>query len=143
MQEITREKEITQVVTSKVYVAFDGKEFDSVNACLEYEEDQRREAALKRGDVEVFEYNGSYDITGSDYSEHEFLWVKPNTEDAVTALNEAYESKWADMSFAVDAVTCVVMDGGEVIYTVTLDGLMNDVKWFFAQFGYDVQFIEK
>jgi len=83
------EKEVTR------YVAFDGKEFEQMRDCENYESDLIDKRIAESADiVENKEAKGCMPFGGSEYSEnHEFRWVKPLNEKGIGLLNELFYNR--------------------------------------------------
>lgn len=83
------EKEVTR------YVAFDGKEFEQMRDCENYESDLIDKRIAESTDIaENEEAKGCMPFGGREYSEnHEFRWLKPLNEKGVKLLNELFCSR--------------------------------------------------
>lgn len=84
---IIKEGEIIKVVTKKVYIAFDGAEFDTFRECEDYER------ALAKKMLEVIEHCDSLDgyvpfDGGENMESHDYTWYKPKNLEEIKMLKK-------------------------------------------------------
>lgn len=82
------------VTTVEKYIAEDGTEFTSEKACLDYEEDCLIESAKNKifKNCEICKaLKDCCPCDGGEYMEdHNFTWVRPNSEEDIDALEKAF-----------------------------------------------------
>lgn len=103
-----------------VYVAKDGKEFDNICDCLDYEQGEV-DKVLKESQcvIEDEEIRGRKPFDGAEHSDNsDYRWVKPVNEMGVDLLNELFElqidetyiNKWICLEIYDDSLWCSTLE---------------------------------
>lgn len=94
MKEVQKEITIKQI--AKLYVAFDGAEFQSREECECYEMEEKRKEVLKRIEMN-FELSGCPNFDGGENMEyHDYNWFRPKNKEEKELLEAAYEVSISD-----------------------------------------------
>ena len=144
MKEIT--KSVQEVVTKekKVYVAFDGKEFNREWECNHYEYNQKLDALLSRTDI--IKTNAGTPCVGQLYltDDENYYWLKPLTTEAVDAIVDVFESNWFDgTAIVVNEWVCVRETCDDEAEAFSERSIKAEIRWQFEKLGYDVTFTPK
>ncbi|MBD5130300.1 MAG: hypothetical protein HDT43_10350 [Ruminococcaceae bacterium] len=146
-------------VTTTVYVADDGRQFEDKNECQTYEAELNRASSFsalkaKVDTIECLE-NGKapFGYSYIDDERYEYRWYRPKDLGEVEALNSFFKIKverdW-DAAEVVGEWVCVEIDGDydtytgkeDVYITTAFEQSNKDLLEFYAALGYDVK-IEK
>lgn len=123
----------------EVYIAKDGKEFETPEACLMYEREEERKADWLNVIRQMPELSGKRNFDGQEFLEgNDFHWYFPRSNAEVDALNDIYKGvcvgydaveKWICIESSDDFSYCTYLDDGIVYvsdilkklgYTVTI-----------------------
>ena len=94
-----------------------------------------------RKDIVYLELNAPCD-GGYYYTEdHIFLWVKPLTEEAIKAIEEAYKGEYFHVNdLKVGEWTCIEDYNDEWTETKSMASIIDAIQFQFNSLGYDVTF---
>lgn len=141
MKEIARKEKIE--VTKRVYVAFDGTEFDRSEDCVRYER------TMVMNDLSEIEINakGYPNLNNEGYSyDTDYLWYRPKNKAELELLNKMYlhEDRNPLDDSLIGKWICAEIDyDGNCSYWSILDDGIRYAKDFFSAFGYDMELKEK
>lgn len=136
-----------------VYIAEDGKRFESKTECEDYERALERKNNFKalKGKVDAIEcIENSYPPFGYSYVDderYEYRWYKPKNQEEVDALNRFFNVDVGNGDEAVGRWVGVEIDGDydsytgrEDVYVISsLDDSVKKLTDFYAAFGYRVE----
>ena len=145
-------KTIPQVITvdKTIYIASDGKEFDTYLACDCYEQEiERKQRMLKIKGVESKE--DMKDVTpldGEEYlTEHDYRWHRPKSIEEVELLNEFYKPDRLLTEKDIGEWVCFesydIDSGSEPSYVRSLKDSIKHIEKFLDAFGYYVTITER
>lgn len=139
MKEIIRTKQ----VEIKKYVAEDGKEFDTVVACLEYEKENKKILRYTKRLEEIEKqgrYRGVTPLDGGEYMGYrEYRWYKPQNMDDINMMNKLFTNGWNQMNENdVGKWLCVEGDDFDTFtgdfYVMSLEDSVKNIKFFLNLF---------
>jgi len=124
-----------------VYIASDGTEFESDDACIDYE--QRLKEAKALSDIEQCESLEGYPPpAGGDYNEnHTFKWYRPKTVEEMDILRNIF----CDCSFSdknIGKWHCVEENEDLDAWVADEDDITGYIKEVYEKLGYTVNFID-
>ncbi len=144
MKEVNKEI-ITKDIVS-VYVSDDGKEFRSAYACQKYEEEVKRENALKKVEKYLIKDLNGYVPLGSDYVDdnHDYHWYRVPDIETFADLLEAYGiyegdiTKWSGFSeiYVIESID-------DDSYVTSLSEIKKITEEFWDKLGYDVSLLKR
>ncbi len=143
-------------VSRKVYVANDGKKFESEADCLAYEAHLEREndfIAFKKKVDEIECIENTHAPFGSGYvdeDKYEYRWYRPKSYEEVITLNTFFNTEVEQGETIADVIgewVGIEIDGGYENYTgqedvYCLDTISKSTEClieFYASLGYDVK----
>ena len=143
-------KQITETVTIDriIYVAEDGKEFDSYHACNIHEKNLRKLKMLEA--LQLIECNKSMNdktpLDGGEYMEcHDYRWYRPKNIEEVNILNEVFNVEGCYVLTDIDIGQWICFENFDITdcthestYVSLLQDSIHHIKWFLEQFGYEV-----
>lgn len=145
MHKITKKKVVEVVNEEIVYVAFDGTEFNSWNACDCYEVEKKKEIVLKRDDIKVADalHNNLPLCSGyyCDYSE--YTWVMPLTKECADALQDAFKSEYSDGKFICNEWMCIEETEDGLIDLIPVKSMLSNIRLTLDCLGINVCFEKK
>ena len=135
MKVITREHKYT----TTVFVAEDGKEFNSEAECRNYERDNRKEILLSKLKEckEASGYIGFGDMYGSE--DHDYRWFYMRSEEDVENLKEAFGFSDYDMGCVNIGDWVCVESTYDDDYITTLYNGIDYVQRLLGHLGYDIE----
>lgn len=143
MREEKRTEERIVTSTRTIYIADDGKEFDSKTICEEYEREVKEEAAEKIIEkLRINELNGLLPLTNNDeWRDCDVSWFKLNDDSDFGMIYNYYDLRKATEYFyepkSYPNIMCVVeYDCYADIYYI--DDIIETTKDFYKDFGFDV-----
>lgn len=148
MREEIRKEERTIVDEFSIYIAEDGKEFESKRECEKYEKQLLVEKYLDRelNDLIPIHYDSSF----SDYNS--YRWFKVNNKEEFDDLDEAlsdngyyylHEVKTYPNYICLESEDDYELNGWNTDYNYNLDESMEIAKAYFDLFGIEVEFKRK
>lgn len=149
----TEVREEEKIIKDKhtIYIAEDGKEFDDIVVCKEYERRiKRNEVNKKLEKFIVRELEEQIPIHDDDCfsSCNAYRWFKVENEEEFNELNELlgegryelYVPETYPTYICAESENDFDIDGWTTDYSYTLDECMKVTKSYFEKFGYDVEF---
>lgn len=143
----------------KVYEAVDGTKFNTKEACMEYEtelsrknkEDDERIAEVKKDAEKLREM-----VLPDDFiplNEHYldpdnwyFTWFKVNNDEELMLIDKYVSDTVFDLKYptyvCVESESEFFSDDGDINgggYIITLNSNIAEAKWFFKQFGMEIE----
>lgn len=143
MKEIVRVEQIAKEL--KKFVADDGTEFETSQACQKYEHEYYRKLLKKQG---VETCAAAEDIPncdgGENYEFHSYYWYRPKSTEELALLRKAFEdehdgtiSRFCDRM--IDKWICVETDtADDFVWVTELDDGIQHVKNLLSKFGYEL-----
>ena len=139
----------TEIVQSEIYIAQDGKKFESKTECADYEASLKKASTFNslRANVDAIECIGnSYPPFGYSYVDderYEYRWYKPKNQEEIEAINDFFGvsaeqvGEWIGIEIDGDYDS---FTGREDVYIITsLESSIERLTHFYAAFGYDVK----
>lgn len=129
---------------STVYVAVDGQQFNSKEECKAHEKQIKKHLEnINKYAVEI----DSIPLSTEYFSDMDtYTWFKVNNEEELDDLSDHIGYCFATPN-SYPAYFCVETEGefdGDVPdYVYSLESMMEEAKWFFEMFGYDIEFKSK
>jgi hypothetical protein len=138
-------KKVTREVMT--YVATDGREFDTEDACLSYEESLHARELIKTRDFYLGELDDLVPLVNDEFpsSSSEFKWYKLENEKDFNLLNHAYFNRLRRPSSFPDIICVEMLDAdycADNIYSFLLSDCKVVSETFWNSLGYNIK-IEK
>ncbi len=135
-------REETKIVTErkKVYVAFDGTEFDDELSCIDYEDEQKRKQAEQSVEDLRIQAEAEWPGLQGNMNYFELLYFRINSKEDLKRVEKAYRLTrvWSfrDLKDKIHYpdILCVV-DDDEGFRCYLVSELMEEANQFLAQFG--------
>ena len=146
IEEKTTKRVITE--TREVYIANDGKEFETRSLCEDYERDLRTaELEKKIAKLKIDKLDGVLPLTDSDdWRDIDIFWYNVKDGEDYDMIFDYFDSCSCVDCFRepkfYPTVMCVVDhdDFADVYY---MDEIIDQTKWFFDLFNMDVNIAER
>lgn len=124
-----------------VFIAYDGNSFGAEKACKDYEERVYPNGIRERKDIEWLDTLRGYSAIISKDSyycyDDSYMWLIPKTEEAINALNKAYNCDDFEESH-IGKVVAVDYTYDCDVYVDTADRVATHCKDYLDRMGYDV-----
>ena len=128
----TEIKEITTQV--KVFIAFDGAEFENRYECEKYETEQRN--ILRQGIESCRDADGYPGFDGNCHSDENFYcWIRPKNEEEIEKLNQCYSGLDLTVSDIDQWIGIEYDDEHKCCGISYLDSCINYAKKLLEKFG--------
>lgn len=127
------------VYAHKVFIAVDGREFDSEKDCISHEAELNIEERLD----EIETNHDAEDMIPCDGDFHgtddtTYTWVRPANMRQIKTLKLAYPDIYVDKD-DIDRWLCIEEDGeNQYVARSSLDNSIHYIKRLFDKFGYNV-----
>lgn len=128
------------------YVAFDGTEFKSEGACLDYEKEvERKHVESEAQKLEIKELKNKFplDINASGIdTEYTYKWFKINNENEFSLLQQAYRLNGFGKPNTYPQILCVEVDEvwNNSNFLYRLSDMKKNTISFWEDFGLVVEF---
>ena len=133
---------ITKTCEANVYISEDGRQFEKLSECHEYEKKKRREQLQPVIDaLEIEEARDKHPCDGEEYGEcSDCRWYKVNNKEEVEQLQKYYNAE--DYLNITDFPSIVFIEctEDEDVYYTTLEDCKSYVRQLFS--ALDVDFIK-
>lgn len=134
-----RTKEKIELVkkATKVFVAYDGKEFERKIDCLEYEREQKLKSVehLKIRELEDVPPINCEEVR-DDYT---YTWYKVNNKEEFDLLNDCYDGSLSQVN-SYPEIICVEEDYDGYTWNYYLSDMFKHTEQFWKDLGYTVSF---
>lgn len=137
-------KTVTKEATVKVYVAFDGAEFDYESDCRDYENNKKEEilSTIER----CYAADGCQPFDGGMHGQRGFYrWYRPKNETEIDILKRLFKDRDNILTYNDIGEWCCVefisMDDAKWWYT--LSDSINHAVPLLEKLGYDVKITKK
>jgi len=139
MKIIEREKTIKETC----YVAFDETEFETAQACEEYETEMLQKQARK--EIENLKLNITTPPISTGYvnDEHEYVWYRVNNEEDVKKIARAYNDVSLSDIKPTMYPSAICIENDCSYYGYTLEECRRITEAFWKQFDIALEFQEK
>ena len=146
--EIRTEKKLVEIMqTTNIYIAEDGKEFDNIIDCEDYEKEL--ESAKLRAEAEVFELKELEDVypldaEGKEVPEnHCYKWYKANNTEELNKVANLYNADFGEFETYPQTI-CIEYDYyyDEYKWIYALSDMQRQTIEFWKKHGFDVEFKE-
>lgn len=131
--------------TKTAYISCDGLLWWSEDDCIQYEDCSYPNNIRERKDIEWFDGAKGYQPLLDDFyfnEEDYYTWLKPKSESAIEAINEAYGVGLTNEN--IGETFCLTANWESRTYPYSLQNeVMRDIKDLFDRLGYDVTFTKR
>ena len=142
MEVRTEKKLVEQLVNT--YIAIDGKEFDNIIDCEDYEkelESAKIRAEAERFEIKELEDTYPLDIDGQEVHEnHYYKWYKVTNAKELSAVANLYNTDFGELNYP--EIICVEYDYfyDEFRWMYILSEMKKATICFWERHGFDVEF---
>ena len=146
----TRTEERLVTTEYKVFVAIDGKEFDSEKSCKKYEKElevKRLEPMFEK--LKIKELDGIHPITlwDSEWPEKDYWWCLLKSADDYKTVVDYYDALNISTEYISEPskypMMLCIAEEDDYIDTYDMDHLMAATKAFYKKFNINVNFKEE
>lgn len=149
MKTETRKEEHVIVNERTVYIADDGKEFNSEEECILHETGYEKDYLESKFEaMKIKEFDGIAPLNvDSDWPERDFWWFNLKNKDDYDLIVNYYkttrlEVDWMREPSTYPALVCM-MESYDYVDTMYFDSIIKKTKLFFEHLGYTINIVKE